>query len=606
MKETISRVGACLLGAALIISIRAAVGRGDDFHSYTGPKRKIAKSETPEFRFEEVSLAAGLTLKHFRNEVAPELANVKPLLSARGASVSVADFNNDGWMDFYYTSAGAGTPNALYRNNGNGTFTNVADSMGVADLNRGNSSMSALWFDYDQDGWKDLYVVAMGCNTLFRNMKGKRFVNVTANAGDITGRPDRNGFCGSPRSALAFDYDRDGDLDVFVANFNPKDWRKIHDGDTAVMHRSAVYDPNGPQSYLFRNNGNGTFSEVAREMGVANYHWAQSAGAGDFNNDGWPDLFVANDVGIDRVFMNKEGNRFEMRPDMLPGVFPRYGMNGDIADFDDDGWVDIFNTKITRSNFTSGTNQLWVNLGGQIFQNQAVWRGVSRCGWAWAGRFVDLASRGQKDLVVVNGLTSGNPNKSYWFFAASLGAMDSYFLQHAKFWPDMGEMDFSGHEKNCVFYRTAGHDFIDMAEAVGIDDDWNGRGLSILDANNDGRPDLLIGNVGERPLLYINKPRHDRAWIGFVLKGVESNRDAIGARVELIHKRSDGTLQKQYWHVSAGNGFASQSDPRLLFGLGEKPVELISAKVLWPSGKEQTLNTEYLKPGMYHRISEHP
>lgn len=593
-----------LVGAGLIVAFRLTIGYGSDFNKHTGPIRTIAMSQKPEFSFEEIGERAGLTAKHFRNEVAEELKNVRPLLSARGASVSVADFDNDGWMDFYYTSAGQGTMNALYRNNGDGTFTDVAAKLGIADVNRGINSMSALWLDYDNDGWQDLYLVAMGCNKLFRNQNGKRFVDVTSSAGQIAGIPDDRGFCASPRSALAFDYNRDGNLDIFVSNFNPKDWRKIHNGDTAVMHRSPVYDPNGPQSYLFHNNGDGTFTEKAKELGVGNYQWAQSAGAGDFNNDGWPDLFVANDVSIDRIYMNIEGKRFEMRPDMLPGVFPRFGMNGTIADMDDDGWLDIYNSKITKSAYTGGRNELWVNQKGAGFQNQGEWRNVSRCGYSWGGRFVDLGSRGMKDLVVLNGLTAGDPKRSYWFFASSLIAMDSFFQQEAKFWPPMGDMDFSGHEKNCVFYRVSEVEFADVAEMVGITDDWNGRGLAVIDANNDGRPDLLMGNIDERPLLYRNRPQHDNAWIGFRLIGIKSNRDAVGTRIELTHKKRDGKERTQYWTLAAGDGFASQADPRLLFGLGADFAEVVQARITWPSGKEQILDRKDLSIRRYNHVVE--
>jgi hypothetical protein len=339
-------------------------------------------------------------------------------------------------------------------------------------------------------------------------------------------------------------------------------------------------------------------------MGVANYQWAQSAGAGDFNNDGWPDLFVANDVTIDRVYMNKSGKGFEMRPDMLPGLFLRYGMNGDAADLNDDGWLDIYNTKLTKPGFTSARNQLWMNKGGHYFNNEAERRGVSRCGWGWAARFVDLSSRGRKDLFVVNGLVSGNEEKSYWFSSMSLGAMDSYFLQQAKFYPPMKDQDLSGHEKNCVFYNMDGQGFSDIADAIGVKDDWDGRGLATIDYDNNGRPDFLIGNVGKRSLFYVNQPKHDNAWIGFHLEGRKNNRDAVGARIMLRHQRADKSEQTQYWEVNAGNGYASQADPRLLFGLGPENVRLLEAKVIWPGLKEQPLDIRKLKLRSYNRVIE--
>lgn len=611
-----SRILPCVFGAGIILGSYFFIKeRGPEGSIYPDTsQRSSGRSAAGEasrtsrnlpFHFEEIGEKAGLHMVHQRSDVAPELQNVEPLLGARGASVSVADFNNDGLMDVYLTSAGEESLNALYRNNGDGTFTDVASELGVADINKGINSMSALWLDYDRDGWKDLYVVAMGCNRLFRNIQGKKFEDVTAEAGDIAGRPNMNGFCGSPRSALALDYNLDGHLDIFVSNFNPKDWRKIHNGDTAVMFVSPVFDPNGPQAYLFRNNGDGTFTEVAKELGIGNYHWAQSAGSSDLDNDGWPDIFVANDVGRDRVYINKQGQGFELKEDALPNLFPRYGMNGDIADVNNDGLPDIYNTKITRKGFTSGRNQLWMNQGDGRFIDAGVQMGVSACGWAWAGRFVDLASRGAKDLVVVNGLNSGT-EKSYWFNIMSLSSMDSLLFKEAKFWPKIGKRDYSGNEKNCVFYREGRGQYTDVSAEVGMNDIWDGRGLSTIDVDNDGRPDFIIGNVGKRALYYRNVAKHDNAWIGFSLKGIKSNIDAVGARLKLTHRRSNGKIHTQYWEVNAGNGYASQADPRLLFGLGPEPVQLIEATVIWPGRKEQKLEIKALKVRRYNNVLEAP
>jgi enediyne biosynthesis protein E4 len=592
--------------------------------------------------FKNATREAGITFVHSKPVFDSQLNNIMPWMSAVGASASAADYENSGNVSVFLTNSAHGSQNALLRNEGsiNGVpqFRDVTVESGLGDLNANGSCMAAAWGDYDNDGFPDLFVVREGAgNLLFHNepmldkngqpvkdaagVARRKFVDVTQSAG--------LGHVGYGVGALWFDYDRDGKLDLLVADYFPSLYLDADHHETAepldlwhltstkIMAESFNDARNGGGVLLFHNEGNGHFQEVHKEVGLTDTGWALSLGAGDLNNDGWPDIYVANDFGADDLYMNvpdKNGHRRFVRveggitADKI-GRDTKKGMNVDFGDFDHSGFQSIYVTNITQHHILPEGNMLWKSYpdksrpGGLNFTEMAEGLGIYECGWGWGAKFVDVNNDGWLDLFVLNGFISADKKQNYWYELQNTVSDYHTILSDSNNWPPIGNKSLAGYQKSCLFVRT-GERFEDMAAASGIDDDYDGRGVALADFNNSGAADFFVSNQGQPALLYMNElyQRCSGAqcphWIGFHLhgNGTTSNRDAIGARVILESNSSTQTAE-----VSRGNGFASQSDPRVRFGLGQDAT-IKSIKILWPDGKEQILNA--VKTEQYHEITE--
>jgi enediyne biosynthesis protein E4 len=592
--------------------------------------------------FKDTSRESGITFVHSKPSFDPQLNNIMPWMSAVGASAAAADYENSGNISVFLTNSAHGSQNALLRNEGsvNGVpqFRDVTVESGLNDLNMNGSCMAAAWGDYDNDGFPDLFIVREGAgNLLFHNepmldkngqpMKDaagvarRRFVDLTQSAGV--------GHVGYGVGALWFDYDRDGKLDLLVADYFPSHYLDAehhetsepldlwHLKSTKIMAESFNDARNGGGLLLFHNEGNGHFREVHEQVGLTDTGWALSIGAGDLNNDGWPDIYVANDFGADDLYMSvpdKSGHRRFARveggltADKI-GRDTKKGMNVDFGDFDHSGFQSIYVTNITQRHILPEGNMLWKSHsdksrpGGLNFTEMAEDLGINECGWGWEAKFVDVNNDGWLDLFVLNGFISADRKQNYWYELQNTVSDYRTILSDSKNWPPIGNKSLAGYQKSCLFVRT-GDRFEDMAAAAGIDDEYDGRGVALADFNNDGAPDFFVSNQGQPALLYINElyQRCAKAqcphWVAFYLhgNGTTSNKDAIGARVIL---ESNSSVQSA--EVSRGNGFASQSDPRMRFGLGQDAT-IKSVRILWPDGKEQTLSD--VKTETYHEITE--
>jgi len=535
------------------------------------------------FYFTEVSKQAGVHFVHQAPVLDPKLASIMPEVASMGASVSIVDYNHDGWPDIYVTNSREGTMNALYRNNHDGTFTDVAPQLGIADVNKPGTgvSMGAVWGDYDNDGYPDLFLIKWGRPMLFHNNQGKSFTDVSEQAG-LPKWMNAN-------TAVWFDYDGDGKLDLFVGGYYNENIDLWNLKTTKIMPDSFEYADNGGRKYLFHNLGNGKFEEVSEKVGIKSRRWALASGAADLSGSGHPDLFVANDYGVSELYVN-DGKRFhEEGAQTGVGFAPKSGMNVAFGDIFNHGKYSIYVSNISEAGVLIQGNNLWVPQegasGGSLhYQNMARDLGVELGGWSFGAQFGDLNNDGNLDLFLTNGYISLDRNRSYWYDFAKVAGGNSTIIGDAKNWPAFQDRSLSGYQEKKVWLNDGAGKFEDVAQAVGITDTHDGRAVALADLWNRGVLDVVVANQDGPLLIYKNTVNPKNKWIEFLLEGTKSNRSAIGAQVSLFWNG-----QQQIQQVSGGSGFAAQNQRRLHFGLGENP-RVEKAVIRWPSGKIQTID----------------
>lgn len=547
------------------------------------------------FYLKEVSHASGIDFVHQAPTLDPQLNPIMPEVASMGASVSIVDFDRDGWPDIYVTDSKEGSKNHLYRNMHDGTFKDVAAELGIADVNQPGTgvSMGAVWGDYDNDGYEDLFLYKWGRPELFHNDGGKGFTRVSEQAG-LPSWINAN-------TAIWFDYDGDGLLDLFVGGYYPEDVDLWHLKNTRMMPESFEYAKNGGRKYLFHNLGGGKFEEVSAKMGINSRRWALAAGAADLRGTGHPDLFIANDYGVSELYLNDGKHFHEAGEQTGVGFAPKSGMNVAFGDILNDGHYSVYVSNISENGALIQGNNLWVpkqDAGAKTvsFENLARDMGVELGGWSFGAQFGDLNNDGTLDLYLTNGYVSLDRNKSYWYDFTKIAGGNSAIIGDAKDWPAIDGRSLSGYQQKHVWLNDGSGRFVDVAQAVGVSDTYDGRAVAMADLWNRGVLDVVVANERGPLLLYKNHVAPDNRWIEFELKGSVSNRSAIGAEVELAWNG-----QKQIQAVSGGSGFSAQNDRRLHFGLGRNP-QIESAVIHWPSGKVQTVGS--LTPGKLYTIEE--
>ena len=480
----------------------------------------------------------------------------KYLPETSGAGCAFLDFDNDGWMDIYLVNSGKSdlwTPasplrNALYRNNRDGTFTDVTEHAGVPG---GGYGMGVAVGDYNGDGFPDIYVTQYGRNILYRNNGDGTFTDVTDKAG--VAAP------GWSSSAVWFDYDNDGRLDLFVCQFGEFDPRLECGVDGNGVHHYCnprVYKPH--PSILFHNNGDGTFTDVSRETGIAE-HLGEAWGvvAADLDGDGRMDLFVANDTVENFLYMNRAGKHFD-ETGLEAGVafsadgHPRSGMGVDSADYNNDGKLDLFVANIDQEIFS-----LYRNNGDGTFDDMAMQLGIgmaTRWMSGWGLKFLDYDNDGELDLILSNGFPDDLIDQT----SSAVTWKEPLLLFHNELATAKKFRDVSA-ESGPVFSKK-----------------FAARGLAIGDFNNDGGVDVLVSNTDGAPLLLRNNVGRRNHWLGVKLVGKKCNPDAVGANI----RYRAGTLERTRTKVGGGS-FLSAHDPRVVLGLGSNAA-VDWVEVTWP------------------------
>ena len=547
------------------------------------------------FYLEEVARSSGVNFIHQAPTLDRQLDHIMPQVASMGAAVSIVDFDRDGWADIYVTNSGEGSKNSLYRNMGDGSFSDVAAKLGVADLNQAGTgvSMGAVWGDYDNDGYEDLFLYKWGRPELFHNDAGRAFTRVTDEAG-LPSWVNAN-------TAVWFDFDSDGLLDLFLGGYYAEDVDLWHLKTTRMMPESFEYAKNGGRKYLFHNLRNGLFEEVSQKVGIDTRRWALAATAADLRGTGHPDLFIANDYGISELYVN-DGKRFrDFGRQAGVGFSPKSGMNAAVGDILNQGQYAIYVSNISEEGVLIQGNNLWVPKQGTAgdslqYDNLARAMDVELGGWSFGAQFGDLNNDGNLDLYLVNGYVSANRNTNYWYDFSKIAGGNSTIISDAAHWPAMEGRSLSGYQQKRAWLNDGTGKFINVAQAVGATDTYDGRAVALVDLWNRGVLDVVVANQRGPLLIYKNTVTPDNQWIDFELEGTASNRSAIGAEVRLFRNG-----QQQVQQVSGGSGFCAQNQRQLHFGLGKQP-RLEKAEIRWPSGKVETIKT--LVAGQRYKIKE--
>jgi hypothetical protein len=551
--DKLIKISACSAVSALIVVTLAAQGPS-------------------AIKFEDIAAKAGVRVRHHTRIFKGTGGDVLRMFTSGGAAASAGDYDNDGFDDLFVTDSNEGTTNYLFRNNGNLTFTDVTAKAGVGGGNDPHSIVAdGLWFDYDNDGLRDLMVIRFGTPILYHNEKNGAFKDVSA-AWGLTA-------FANTIAAMAFDYDSDGKLDLLFGNyFKPENLLDLK--DPHVLPNDLDNAINGGGVTLWRNTG-AKFEDVTAKAGFSKHTgWTLDVGHGDFDNDGDQDVYLACDYGTDRYFVNNGNGTFtDATEKALGGFDTKKGMNVDVADYDNDGWLDVYVTNITDE-YMKECNMLWHNNGDGTFTDLSRETGTCETLWGWAAKFGDFDNDGLLDLFVTNGLRSAGP-ENYIPVLVDMITKPGIDFTDVRNWPDIGNRSWSGFQKKKFYKNLDGQAFKEMSAAAGVDNDKDGRGLAVADYDNDGRLDFMQTNADQEPQLYHNQTTGAGHWIGLALTGVTSNRDAIGARVTV--KTATRTLVRE---VDGGNGYAGQSSRRLHFGLGPSTT-VQSIEIRWPSGVVQ-------------------
>jgi hypothetical protein len=542
------------------------------FSAQTGHSPYPASTQhAPPAWFVDVAPQAHITVRNVNGGIESK----HYILESTGSGVAIIDYDNDGWPDIFLVNGQALTPedhgppatSHLLHNNHDGTFSDVTEQAGLTSQGWGQGACVG---DYDNDGYDDIFVTGYGHNRLFHNERNGRFREVAVAAG-VAGTGHEWG------TGCAFiDYDRDGKLDIAVANYVHFDLAKTPKpgADAGCMWKGVpvMCGPRGlpgAPNILYHNLGNGRFADVSKASGFEHTpgHYCFSVTTIDYDEDGWPDIYMACDSTPSILYHNNHDGTFTDRAAEMGVAYnedgrEQAGMGASAGDFDGDGHIDLFKT-----NFSDDTSNLYHANGDGAFTEVTSQAGlaINSDALGWGAMFADVDNDGFPDLLVVNG--------------------------HVYPEVDQAQLGTAYKEPRFLYLNLGNGKFRDVSGTAGpgLSEPLSGRGLAIADLWNDGRLEAIVNNLSDRPLLLVNQAKNANHWLGIKLRGTRSNRSGIGARVTL---RGSQAGKDRVWvdEVRSGSSYNSSSDLRLHFGLGSQP-RLSSLTVRWPNGSFESFAT---------------
>lgn len=561
------------------------------------------------------------------SEVDPRVLNVGKWLLSIGDAAAVGDFDNDGLLDIFVTNSLKAPEDrgTLYRNLGHLKFEKV-DLPALESIRRDPYHKGffggAIWLDYDNDGDQDLLVlVGYGQTRLLEN---QLIPSGHATFKDVTDTVGPFGYTISV-GANVLDFDRDGRLDIVIGNAfetelpgydQPTPFNAFqlpapqYAGDRRMfnfMHRTWHDAENGGGVFFFKNE-NGHYRKIPNDViGISDRRWSLDIGTGDFDQDGFVDLYVANDFGPDQLLLNEHGQKFREVKGRLVGELGRdtyKGMNASISDFDNNGFPDVYVSNVHETLQTEGS-LLWMNdgqvrsKGYKAFRDEATGRNaLNERRFGWGAGVGDLNRDGRLDIVQSNGylddrydhMYEGCPDYWYWNGLVALSPPEIHGF--ADNWADLRGRCFFPYEVNRV-YLNLGSKFVDVADEVGFTEKNAARGMAVADLDNDGDLDVIVTGMTQPPTVYENLSLNDNDWMGLKMEGngTSCNRDALGTKVRVLG---------QYREVQAKNGLSSQHDRRLFFGLGERAPGPVTVEVNWCG--DASVERYELESKKYHKI----
>ncbi len=579
-----------VLALALPAHAQQSVGAQPAFNTQARPAPRSLPSPvtgTPlDFQFLDVAKQAGL---HAKTMYGGEHKN-RYLLETTGCGVAFYDFDHDDWVDIFLVNGtrlegfpkGDEPISRLWKNNRDGTFTDVTAKTGMTRTGWGQGCCVG---DYDNDGLDDLFVSYYGQNILYKNHGDGTFTDVTAKAGLTQSRVRWNSGC------AFLDYDRDGHLDLFVANYIDFDLKTAPLPEAAGCSYKGLQVACGPpgldggKNILYRNNGDGTFTDVSKKSGMEETigTYGLSVTVADFDNDGWPDIYVANDSTAATFYVNNHDGTFkdqaiEAGVAYSPDGKPQAGMGVAAGDFNRDGLLDI-----VKTNFAGDTDSLYQNLGDGTFEDHTYLSGlgVNTRYLGWGVGFLDADNDGWPDIFISNGHVYPEVDGSH---------LDAPYAEHKYLYRNLRNGQFEEVTKD------AGPGITAAAPA---------RGCAFGDYDNDGDMDVVVNCVNAVPQLLRCDCPVPRNFLKIRLQGKKSNRSGIGARLALTAATGTeavpGKPLRQIEEVRSGGSYYSQNDPRVHFGLGSA-AKADTLEIAWPSGAKDLLHD--LKAGNLYVIEE--
>lgn len=517
------------------------------------------------FELNDITEDSGINHIHQTWGMQKELSHIERWFAYVGASVATADVNRDGLLDLFFCNSKAGEKNFFYINKGNGQFKESSREYGLDFLNSNKGvCLRPLLADFNGDNRVDLLLATTYCHQLYLQDEKGQFKNYSKESGV-------GDQCFISCASNIIDYDKDGDLDIVIAGYG-KDVNFHQTKDYFIMPNKAIGANNGGPTVLLENDGQANFTDKTKASNLnLEGGWTLAVSVYDLNYDSYPDLWFSIDFNKSRVFMNQKGEGFKEQVNAIGEVFSYSGMGSDFSDLERNKKPYAYVSQIFSPGRRVSGNQMFKVDGTETMKNLAPEMKINTCGWSWGVLFTDLDNDGHEELLVGNGFISDNPDKDYWYNMKEVMSASEVKKNDARNWPDFSDYSLSGYQNNCLF-KYDGKRFLDISNSDTFGEfKKDSRSVARVDFDNNGAMDIIVTNQVDKAVILQNKQKNYHKWIGFEFLNKSGNPLIQGSIVE-VHLEKGDVLTKQAYHT---NGFTTQHDPRVHFGLGKGKIKEI-------------------------------